>query len=79
MIDFKRNKDGMTAKVVAIEYDPNRTCFIALLEYEDGEKRYILAPMGIKVGDVVESGPGVRAESWQCDAIVGHPGQSGSA
>lgn len=56
MIDFKRNKDGVGAKVIEIEYDPNRTCFIALLAYEDGEKRYILAPMGIKVGDVIESG-----------------------
>ncbi len=49
-IDFKRNKDGMTATVVAIEYDPNRTCHIALLEYEDGEKRYILAPRGVMTG-----------------------------
>ncbi|HPC94288.1 MAG TPA: 50S ribosomal protein L2 [Sedimentisphaerales bacterium] len=57
MIDFKRNKDGMTAKVATVEYDPNRGCFISLLEYEDGEKRYILCPLGIKVGDVVESGP----------------------
>jgi large subunit ribosomal protein L2 len=56
MIDFKRNKDGMGATVSAIEYDPNRTCFIALLTYEDGEKRYILSPLGIKVGDVIESG-----------------------
>ncbi len=57
MIDFKRNKDGMTAKVVSVEYDPNRSCFISLVQYEDGEKRYILCPMGIKVGDVIESGP----------------------
>lgn len=56
VIDFKRNKDGVPATVVTIEYDPNRTCFIALLKYEDGEKRYILAPFGIKVGDVLESG-----------------------
>jgi large subunit ribosomal protein L2 len=56
MIDFKRNKDGMPAKVATIEYDPNRGCFISLLEYEDGEKRYILCPLGIKVGDVIESG-----------------------
>jgi len=53
--DFRRNKDSIPAKVVAIEYDPNRTCFIALLVYADGEKRYILAPIGLKVGDTVVS------------------------
>jgi len=58
IIDFRRNKHGIPAKVVAIEYDPNRTAFIALLQYKDGEKRYILAPLGLKVGDVVQSGPG---------------------
>jgi large subunit ribosomal protein L2 len=57
IIDFKRNKDGINAKVAAIEYDPNRTANIALLYYVDGEKRYILAPVGLKVGDIVESGP----------------------
>ena len=56
IIDFKRDKDGVPAKVAAIEYDPNRNCFISLLHYADGEKRYILAPLGIKVGDRVESG-----------------------
>jgi len=56
IIDFKRNKDGIPAKVASIEYDPNRNCFISLLNYDDGEKRYILAPFGIKVGDQVESG-----------------------
>lgn len=56
IIDFKRNKDGIPAKVATIEYDPNRHCFISLLHYTDGEKRYILAPLGIKVGDEVESG-----------------------
>ncbi len=56
IIDFKRNKDGIPAKVVAIEYDPNRTANIALLTYADGEKRYILAPNGLKVGDTVMSG-----------------------
>ena len=55
-IDFKRNKDGIPAKVASIEYDPNRSAFIALLNYADGEKRYILYPDGIKVGDVVMSG-----------------------
>ena len=57
IIDFKRDKLGVTAKVVAIEYDPNRTAFIALLQYTDGEKRYILAPLDLKVGDTVVSGP----------------------
>jgi large subunit ribosomal protein L2 len=57
-IDFKRNKDSVAAKVVAIEYDPNRTCRIALLHYLDGEKAYILAPKGLEVGDRVESGQG---------------------
>jgi len=57
IIDFKRNKDGIPAKVMTIEYDPNRNCFISLVQYEDGEKRYILAPFGIRVGDVIESGP----------------------
>ena len=57
IIDFKRNKDGIPAKVATIEYDPNRTANIALLNYADGEKRYILAPVGLKVGDTVLSGP----------------------
>jgi len=57
IIDFKRDKDGIPAKVVAIEYDPNRTARIALLHYEDGEKRYILAPLNLRVGDRVMSGP----------------------
>ena len=56
IIDFKRNKDGIPAKVSTIEYDPNRTAYIALVVYADGEKRYILAPAGLKVGDVIESG-----------------------
>lgn len=57
IIDFKRNKDGVPAKVATIEYDPNRTANIALLNYVDGEKRYILAPVGLKVGDTIVSGP----------------------
>jgi large subunit ribosomal protein L2 len=57
IIDFKRSKDGIPAKVATIEYDPNRSCRIALVHYRDGEKRYILAPLGLKVGDLVESGP----------------------
>lgn len=56
LIDFKRDKDGIPAKVTAIEYDPNRTAFIALLTYVDGEKRYIIAPDTLKVGDIVMSG-----------------------
>ena len=59
IIDFKRNKDNIPAKVVGIEYDPNRTAFIALLSYKDGEKRYIIAPVGLKVGDIVMSGSNV--------------------
>lgn len=56
IIDFKRNKDAVTAKVATIEYDPNRTAYIALVVYADGEKRYILAPVGLNVGDIIESG-----------------------
>jgi large subunit ribosomal protein L2 len=56
IIDFKRDKDGVPAKVASIEYDPNRSARIALLNYVDGEKRYIIAPVGLKVGDSVESG-----------------------
>ena len=58
VIDFKRNKDGVPAKVATIEYDPNRSARIALLHYFDGEKRYILAPKGLKVGDKIVSGAG---------------------
>jgi len=57
IIDFKRNKDGIPAKVATIEYDPNRTSRIALLNYADGEKKYIIAPSGLKVGDTIVSGP----------------------
>lgn len=57
IIDFKRDKDGIPAKVATIEYDPNRSARIALLNYADGEKRYILAPVGLQVGQKVESGP----------------------
>ncbi len=65
IIDFKRDKDGVSAKVATVEYDPNRNCFISLLYYADGEKRYILAPQGIKVGDFIESG-------LSCDPKVGN-------
>ena len=57
IIDFRRDKDGIPAKVATIEYDPNRTARIALLHYVDGEKRYIIAPLGLKVGDMLASGP----------------------
>ncbi len=57
IVDFKRNKDGVPAKVAHIEYDPNRTAYIALLHYADGEKRYIIWPKGLAQGDVISSGP----------------------
>jgi len=57
LVDFRRNKDGVPAKVATIEYDPNRTARIALLHFLDGEKRYILAPKGVKVGDMLQNGP----------------------
>ena len=73
IIDFKRNKDGVPATVKAIEYDPNRTCFIALLYYADGEKRYILAPLGLKVGDTVMSGPEADIKPGNCLPIQNIP------
>jgi large subunit ribosomal protein L2 len=60
VVDFRRTKDGIPAKVAAIEYDPNRNARLALLHYADGEKRYILAPVGVKVGSVLESGSGAE-------------------
>ena len=60
LVDFRRTKDGVPAKVAAIEYDPNRNCRIALLHYHDGEKRYILAPRNVKVGDRLQSGQGAE-------------------
>lgn len=60
IIDFKRSKDGIEGTVVAIEYDPNRNCFIALIKYDDGEHRYILAPNGLKAGNRIASGAGVE-------------------
>jgi len=70
IIDFKRNKDGIPAKVATIEYDPNRSAYIALLHYADGEKRYILAPLGVGVGDVLFSGK--DAEGKVCDIKSGN-------
>ena len=72
-IDFKRHKDDCPATVMAIEYDPNRTCHIALLEYQDGEKRYILAPAGVTVGDRIESGPDVEPKPGNAQALRNIP------
>lgn len=66
LIDFVRRKDGIPAKVTSIEYDPNRSARIALLTYADGEKRYILAPEGLQVGDTVTSGPGADIKPGNC-------------
>ena len=68
-VDFKRVKDGVTATVAAIEYDPNRTCRIALLHYSDGQKAYILAPKGLRVGDHVESGHGADIKPGNAMAL----------
>lgn len=73
IIDFKRDKDGIPAKVAAIEYDPNRSANIALLNYADGEKRYIIAPLGITVGDVVVSGPDADIKAGNCLPIENIP------
>ena len=69
LIDFKRLKDGIPAKVATIEYDPNRTSYIALLNYADGVKSYILAPSAIQVGDVLHSGPGSDIRPGNCLAL----------
>ena len=66
VIDFKRNKDNIPATVATIEYDPNRSAYIALLNYADGEKRYILAPLGLSVGDVVVSGANAEIKVGNC-------------
>ena len=73
LIDFKRTKDGIPAKVATIEYDPNRSARIALLHYKDGEKRYILAPAGLAVGDVLESGEGADIKIGNALAIKNIP------
>lgn len=69
IIDFKREKYGVPAKVATIEYDPNRSARIALLYYADGEKRYIIAPLGIKVGDVLHSGPNAEISNGNCVSL----------
>lgn len=73
VIDFKRNKDGVPAKVATIEYDPNRSARIALLHYADGEKRYILAPNGLKVGDAIMNGPEADIKVGNALPIVNIP------
>jgi len=73
VIDFKRNKDGVPAKVASIEYDPNRSARVALLHYVDGEKRYILAPVGLNVGDSVMSGPGADIRPGNAMALRDMP------
>ncbi|HIU24350.1 50S ribosomal protein L2 [Olsenella sp. Marseille-QA0557] len=73
VIDFKRRKDGVPAKVATIEYDPNRSARIALLHYVDGAKAYILAPKGLKVGDVVESGPDADIKPGNCLPLANIP------
>ena len=73
VIDFKRNKDGIKATVIGIEYDPNRSANIALLQYEDEEKRYILAPKGLKDGDIVMSGAGADIKPGNALAIEDIP------
>ena len=73
LIDFKRKKDGVPAKVASIEYDPNRSARIALLHYADGEKRYILAPGKLSVGDTVTSGPGSDIKPGNCLALADIP------
>ena len=90
LIDFKRNKDGVIGTVTAIEYDPNRSANIALITYADGEKRYILAPLNIKVGDKIESGENVDIKTGNSLPIMNipvgtvvhnielHPGKGGS-
>ncbi|MGH2498948.1 MAG: 50S ribosomal protein L2 [Candidatus Limnocylindria bacterium] len=69
LVDFKRDKDGIPARVVAIEYDPNRSARLALLAYRDGEKRYILAPVDLKPGDTVLSGPDAEARVGNCMSL----------
>ena len=73
VVDFKRNKDGIPARVERIEYDPNRSANIALLVYRDGERRYIIAPRGIKAGDVVQSGTDAAIKPGNCLPLANIP------
>lgn len=73
IVDFRRDKVGIPGKIASIEYDPNRSSFIALVNYADGEKRYILAPAGIKVGDSIQSGPTAEIKLGNCLALKNIP------
>jgi len=73
IIDFQRKKDGVVGEVAFIEYDPNRTCRIALIQYADGEKRYILAPLGLKAGDKIQSGTGSEPKLGNCMTLTEIP------
>jgi large subunit ribosomal protein L2 len=73
IIDFKRDKRGIEGKVIAIEYDPNRTCDLALVQYVDGEKRYILAPEGIKLNDLIASGEGIDIRIGNALPLISMP------
>ncbi|MFI3141686.1 MAG: 50S ribosomal protein L2 [Clostridia bacterium] len=73
LIDFKRNKFDVKAEVMTLEYDPNRSAHIALVKYEDGEKRYILAPVGLKVGDMIEAGPKADIKPGNALALANIP------
>jgi large subunit ribosomal protein L2 len=73
IIDFKRRRDGVPARVLEIQYDPNRSCHIALLEYEGGAKAYVLAPLGLKAGDRVENGPQAEPRVGNCMALANIP------
>ena len=79
IIDFKRDKRDIPAKVSTIEYDPNRSARIALLTYADGEKRYILQPIGLKVGDTIVAGPNVDILPGNCAAAEEHPARHAAA
>lgn len=73
LVDFKRNKDAIVAKVERIEYDPNRSALIALILYSDGERRYMIAPRGLKVGDEVSSGVSVAIKVGNCLPLINIP------
>jgi len=73
VIDFRRRKDGIPARVHSVEYDPNRSCRIALLHYADGEKRYVLAPKGLRVGQVVLNGPDAEPKVGNCKPLANIP------
>ena len=91
VIDWRRDKDEVPGKVASVEYDPNRTAYIALIHYRDGEKRYILAPQGLGVGDVIVAGEGADIKTGNClplrkmpigtlvHNVEGHPGQPARA